>query len=289
MAGSGLPAGVPEKEIPPSYPGDVTYYFPINLGGATGYGKGSATGVFFPKGYGYPSTIDVILFFHGNKQSWNTIQDYWKPGNSHFIALREAINEAGKQVVLIAPTMGGYPGQSGNMTGTLDEHGKSADDLLDDAMLYMSLWMPQYKGKATPKVGKVVLSAHSGGGETLLRQTMLMSKYAANIRACWGFDCTYGWAATSPNVDNWIKWARFHGNVDNRFYYQKGTAGVAGADTETVATGIKKIAEGAAPLPGGGPKDKPVYQKLGNVRVHGSSIEHYNQMNDNFPDLVDAL
>lgn len=283
MAGFGLPKGVPEKEEPPTFPGAVTYYFPVNLGGYTGYGKGSATGVFFPRNFALgTATLDVVLFFHGDKQGWRTVQDFWMPGNSHFIALREAINDSGKKLVLIAPTMGYDPDVSGNQTGTLDEHGKSADMLLDDVMLFMSLQMPQYQGKPLPKVGKIIMAAHSAGGQTMLRQTMMMRKYIANIRGCWGFDCTYDWHTTRPNVDNWIKWARFRGDVDNRIYYKKGSG------TAEVAMGVKKIAEGKDPLPDS-PRGKPIYQKLPNVRVHGSDLEHYNQMNDNFPDLIEQL
>src|SRR5262249_38403138 len=152
-----------------------TFYFPIDLGGATGADSGSVTGVFFPQGYGYPSTIDVVIFFHGNKQQWNTIQDFWKPKNGHDITLREDVNSSGKKVVLIAPTMGDLPGYSGNYTGALDQSGKSADLLLDNVRDYMKQKVPQYKDRK-PEIGNIVLAAHSGGGETLLRQTLLMSR-----------------------------------------------------------------------------------------------------------------
>src|SRR5262249_10815003 len=159
-----------------------------------------------------PDPIDIVLFFHGDKQKWSTIWDYWKPGSVHDIALRQAINDAGKSVVLIAPTMGRKPGASGKMTGSLDEPG-GADDLLDDVRDFLQAKVPQYKKR--PAVGRICLAAHSGGGETMLRQTMLMKKYAPNIRACWGFDCTYGFTHTSPNADNWITWAMFHRNVEH--------------------------------------------------------------------------
>jgi hypothetical protein len=279
-----LPDNVPfDAEKPPKFPGDITYYFPIPLGGKTGAPGGCpVTGVFIPKGFTYPSTIDVVLFFHGNKQQWSTIQDYWMPGGVHHIRLRQDVNDSGKQVILVAPTMGSNPGWSGDMTGDLDT--KGADDLLDDVMVILAGWDPHYINKDLPKVGSIALAAHSGGGETLLRQTMLMKKYRGNIRACWGFDCTYDWAAirklgTGSNAENWIQWAVSRGDVENHFHYQKGSSSDPNTDTETVALAIGAMASGKAPLPG-----KPgVSQKLPNVQVHPSADGHYDQLNKNFP------
>src|SRR5262245_62445068 len=96
-----LPANVPPVEKqptslfpfpPPVGPAEATYYFPIPLD------KCSPTGVFFPAGYGFPCTMNVIVYFHGHKLGeFETINQYWG-GNLHDIRLREDINATGKQV-----------------------------------------------------------------------------------------------------------------------------------------------------------------------------------------------
>ncbi len=99
------PPPVPVAERPPSDgPSRVTWYFPIALP------ETNPTGVFLPNGFGYPRELDVILFFHGNKQGlWKTINQYWH-GDIMNITLRENVNDSGKNAVLVAPTMGDVPG-----------------------------------------------------------------------------------------------------------------------------------------------------------------------------------
>jgi hypothetical protein len=104
-----LPKGVPVDERPSTkgVPAEVTWYFPIALT------QTNPTGVFLPKGFGYPRELDVILFFHGNKQGlWDTINQYWH-GDIWNITLRENVNDSGKNAVLVAPTMGLKPGFGG--------------------------------------------------------------------------------------------------------------------------------------------------------------------------------
>jgi hypothetical protein len=121
-----LDARVPPVERPPTSfpvdvrqaatygPADVTWYFPIKLPGT------NPTGVFVPKGFGYEAEVDVILFFHGNKivggnRDFTFINQYWH-GTMNNVSLREDLNAAGKRALLVAPTMGDFPGHS--MTDT---------------------------------------------------------------------------------------------------------------------------------------------------------------------------
>jgi hypothetical protein len=68
-----LPANVPPVEHPlwaahPSDaggPAEATYYFPIEVMPS---GQPNATGVFFPTGFKFPGTINVIVYFHGHKK-----------------------------------------------------------------------------------------------------------------------------------------------------------------------------------------------------------------------------
>src|SRR5262249_37191194 len=87
-----LYAGQSQNYLYPVGPGDATYYFPVKV-----MPNGpNATGVFFPDGYKYPDTIDVIIYFHGHKAGeYRNINEYWS-GKVHKIRLREDINDTGK-------------------------------------------------------------------------------------------------------------------------------------------------------------------------------------------------
>src|SRR5262249_45633693 len=118
-----LPVGVPDVQKPGAAnvgPPEATYYFPIPLGGKTpGH---PVTGVFLPNGFTFAKEMDVILFFHGNQRgpkmpsSWlfDTIYEYWGgsfPKGAPPIQFRDDLIKSKKRsVVLIAPTLGQYPG-----------------------------------------------------------------------------------------------------------------------------------------------------------------------------------
>src|SRR5947209_13920920 len=57
-----------EPVFPAIGPADTTWYFPIALD------KTNPTGVFIPPGFSFGKEVDVILYFHGNKQGlWDNI------------------------------------------------------------------------------------------------------------------------------------------------------------------------------------------------------------------------
>jgi hypothetical protein len=206
-----LPSGVPPVEKqptslfpfpPPVGPAEATYYFPI-----TALKKCNPTGVFFPYGYHFTPVIDVILFFHGFKwptgvprQEFTNINEYWN-GNLHGIRFREDINASGKQVVLIAPTLGTYPGSSNHK----DDMGiftkpTGGDDFLEEVRGWIGKYVPQYASRPgpkpgtttslTPTIGKLVLAGHSGAGIILATQAKGMKTPICEV---WGFDCMYGY------------------------------------------------------------------------------------------------
>jgi hypothetical protein len=188
-----LPNGVPPVELPPTSmfpyqpkigPGTATYYFPINMS------KVSPTGVFFPANYAFPSTMNVILYFHGHKQGdFKTINQYWG-GNLHNIRLREDINETGKQAVLIAPTMGEFPGSVLNPDMGIFRDPGGGDAFLGEVAQWIGKYVHQYRDKGiTPGIGNVVLAGHSGAGGILSQQAKSMK---SNVCEVWGFDSMYG-------------------------------------------------------------------------------------------------
>jgi len=186
-----LPADVPPIEQqptslfpfpPPVGPAEATYYFPIPLDGC------NPTGVFFPAGFKFTSPINVLLYFHGHKLGeFKTINQYWN-GNLHGIRLREDVNAAGKNVVLIAPTMGENPGSSLNPAMGIFRQPGGGDDFLAEVARWIGKYVPQYN-KAAPGIGNVVLAGHSGAGGILSQQAKTMTSRVCEV---WGFDSMYG-------------------------------------------------------------------------------------------------
>ncbi len=198
-----LPPGVPPLEQPPTSmfpfqnfgPGEATYYFPIPLA------QCNPTGVFFPTGLGFPSKINVILYFHGHKLGeFTNINEYWA-GSLHDIRLRHDINDSGKKAVLIAPTLGALPGSSLNADMGIFRQAGGGDDFLAEVTRWIGKYVPQYKGVA-PQVGNVVLAGHSGAGGILSQQAKTMKTPICEV---WGFDSMYGQGKGIDVAGEWTK------------------------------------------------------------------------------------
>jgi hypothetical protein len=184
-----LPPGIPpvEKEPTSDGPGEATYYFPVPLDGC------NPTGVFFPTGYSFPCTMNVILYFHGHMLGeFKTINEYWD-GSLHDIRLREDINASGKQAVLIAPTLGEFPGRSLHKDMGIFSQAGAGDDFLAEVARWIGKYVPQYTArKLKPGIGNVVLAGHSGAGGILSRQAKTMQSRVCEV---WGFDSMCGQAS----------------------------------------------------------------------------------------------
>jgi len=219
-----LPASVPPIEQPPTSmfpypppigPGTATYYFPIPKEGC------NPTGVFFPSGFSFTSPINVIVYFHGHKLGeFKTINQYWS-GNIHNIRLREDVNASGKNVVLIAPTMGEKPGSGLNADMGIFRNAGAGDEFLAEVARWIGKYVPQFN-KTTPEIGKIVLAGHSGAGGILSQQAKTMKSQVSEV---WGFDSMYGqgWLdkAHTKAIDvsgNWIKTAQQRQTIDLDFY-----------------------------------------------------------------------
>lgn len=190
-----LPSNVPPVEHPlwAEHPSDVggpaeaTYYFPIEVMPS---GQPNATGVFFPAGFKFPGTINVIVYFHGHKKKeFTTINEYWS-GKKHDLYLRQFINSTGKQAVLIAPTMGAEPGSGINVGMGIFANPGAVDGFLAEVVDWISKYVPQYAdSKRRPEIGNIVLAGHSGAGGILSHQIRTMSSPVCEV---WGFDTMYG-------------------------------------------------------------------------------------------------
>jgi hypothetical protein len=214
-----LPPGVPPLEGPtatapladkmpvstwPAGPARFTWYFPLLLEGAY------PTGVFIPKGFSYGRDVDVILFFHGNKRGrglspFQYINEYWH-GKYYNVDLRGDLNDSRMNAILVAPTMGDFPGHGLGSAdlGIFKEPG-AGDCFLRHVMQWLGTVDPNYASKGgVPQVRKVVLAGHSGGGSAIYNQMLSMN---SNICEIWGFDIVYG------DANGWIWFAINRRNI----------------------------------------------------------------------------
>jgi hypothetical protein len=170
------------------------------------------SGIFIPKNFLPQQQLDLVLYLHGHKGASPgndvSINGYWNSKIQHF-ALREEVNNSGRNVIFVAPTLGPLS-QAGNLTSA-----KGFDSYLTKVLAALN---EHYVRKnSLPKIegfGKIILAAHSGGGSPMLRIAELKgSANAPKISECWGFDSVYG------NVEKrWVDWAAAHREAKLFFY-----------------------------------------------------------------------
>jgi len=216
------PTATPTLLDTKSQPEGTTLYVKIPLGGEKP--AQPMTGIFIPSSYRINSQVDLIIYLHGyhtddvvegkasvrgcypskslpsNKYCYPsnlTINQYWNKATYPFFALREGVNASGKNAILIAPTLGPL-----SQTGNLVNPG-GFDAYLDQVMASLSAYGP-YQGRQFPRVSNIILACHSGGGLPMRKIALSKERYAANIRECWGFDCTYN-SGDAAGWSNWVK------------------------------------------------------------------------------------
>jgi hypothetical protein len=192
----------PEKQE--TDPPQLTLYFRMPHGG-----EGSAkplTAVFFPRSFRPDAPLDCIVWLQGHHPSVpsQSIDRYLSGAWIPYFRFREAINETGKNVVLIAPTLGAH-----SEAGALVRPG-GFDAWMDRVLASITNQAPM-SGR-TPQVRHLILACHSGGGSPMRIIARGTRKYAGNLRECWGFDCMYNW----PDPTEWPDWAR--SNPDKRLF-----------------------------------------------------------------------
>ena len=241
-------------------PADRTWYFPIDVG-VKGF---KTTGVFIPQGFGYAQEVDVILYFHGNKQGdFKTINEYWN-GNLHSIQLREDLNGAGKSALLIAPTLGENPGHGLTGNDDLGNFGKpgTGTAYLDEVMDWLGKYEPRYaQNCVTPRVRKVILAGHSGGGNPIHLQ---MDSMKAKVCETWCFDVVYG------EVSDWIRFAFYNPTKKVTFYHA-----VQSLDSLAKLIKLKQLTDTGMMLSGGS-------RPLDNMEIIKGASEHFHCLTDNF-------
>jgi hypothetical protein len=192
--------------------------------------------VYLPKDAG-KTGLNVIIWLHG----W-AVGDYKKnifgpDETGHSNQLREGVDAAGSDVVLIAPfldevhpvpdptpkdpshTKASNPESLGNIKA------KGVDAYLDEIL---GLLAPRL-GKTTlnsTNIDKLVIACHSGGGEMMrpLANMLNPKTLGPKLVECWGFDCMYS------SGDTYAAWTdalpgKLGSSTAFYFYLAEGTLG----------------------------------------------------------------
>lgn len=215
-----IPQFISEDLSVPGY----TCYVKIHIG------KGNypldMTGIYVPSSFNPALPVDVILYLHGMTGTfpggYSRIKDYWSVTKlpEYDLRIREEINAGGKNVVLVAPSMGKSPNSYIN---TLSGKKGGLDDYLGRVLSAVNTYIVQKRYNA-PAINfrNVILSAHSAGG----RQMRMISAqsnpvYGPKIIECWGFDSLY------TGVKGWLEWAKNNPEKKLFIYFKFSTAGNA--------------------------------------------------------------
>jgi Putative peptidoglycan binding domain len=205
-----LGALIKREDQPPG----TTLYLDIRLGGERP--ARPMTGVFIPAGYRPQPQIDLVVYLHGHKSQHPrvAIDEYWNLSRFPYWPLREELNVTGKNVVLVAPTLGPRAEAGGLVRpGGLDTY-------LNQVLAALREYGPYKNAEQAPEIGSIILACHSGGGYPMRQLVGLKDRAAARIRECWAFDCLYN--RGDPQL--WASWARARPDARLFVHYQISTA-----------------------------------------------------------------
>jgi len=144
-------------------PPGTTLYVEIDLKIVDKFGITAppVTGIFIPDGYRPGAAVDLILYLHGFKAEAikrQAIDQYWNSQRFPYGALREGANASGRNVILVAPTLGSHSEAKRLLaTGGLDGY-------LSQVLSALAAYGPFRPAAATPALGSLILACHSGGG-----------------------------------------------------------------------------------------------------------------------------
>lgn len=189
-------------------------YLPISIGAMNNNGTAAPamTGVYVPRAFRPRQPWTVLLYLHGHKGNnyQRSIRDIWNPQQGRKAMLREALERSGRNIVMIAPTLGNRS-QAGWLTqaGGLDR--------------FLQVVLPQISSRLrlpqSPSLNQIVLACHSGGGSPMLSLAHGSSASTRHIRECWGFDSMYNQGSDR----SWGAWADRNPGSRLFVYYLAGT------------------------------------------------------------------
>jgi hypothetical protein len=208
---AGAPKLLKREAVPPG----TTLYLEIDLKIKDKFGivAPPMTGVFIPDRYTPEGPVDVVLYLHGHKGGEMRklgIDQYWNSKRFAYGALREHFNNSGRAAVFVAPSL-----------GSRSEAGQLLEPRGLDTFIAQVLAGMRANGVGGPslRLGNLILACHSGGGLPMRKLSGATGAAVANLRECWGFDCTYN----GGDDTYWAGWARKKPGGKCYFYYIRGS------------------------------------------------------------------
>jgi hypothetical protein len=213
-----------------STPAQSTLYVDIDLKIVDKFGivAPPMTGIFITDGYVPGAAVDLILYLHGHKAEAirrQGIDQYWNSQRFPYGALREGINASGRNIILVAPTLG-----SCSEAKRLLEPG-GLDAYLAHVLAAVRAYSPDRQVQSPPALGNLILACHSGGGSPMRQLAGGRDRAVAHIRECWGYDCTYN----KGDDVIWAGWARARPNARVYIYY------IPGSKTARLAESLRNM------------------------------------------------
>jgi hypothetical protein len=207
---SGIPSLARTESVPPLR----TFYFEINLQAknADGTTAPTLTGVYLPTSFSLHSPLHVVLYLHGFKGQQNrmAIDQVWSLRRGPAGGLREAVLRAGRNTILIAPTLGTRSDAGWLVTpGGLDRFlSQVMNGIGQHAQINTSL-----------NITSLALACHSGGGRPMRQIATVGNQALSLVRECWAFDSMYN------RGDDlfWAQWAARRPGSRMFVYYRRGT------------------------------------------------------------------
>jgi hypothetical protein len=176
------------------------------------------TGIYVPRNCRADLPVNILLYLHGHHRGgqWPptlTINEYWNRARYPYFALREGVLASGRNVILVAPTLG-PTSQSGWLTSS-----DGLERYIDLVRAALRAYQPRFAAApAPPELGQIILACHSGGGKSMLSIARGHGAYENRIKQCWGFDCLYN----DADPQHWADWARMHPDATLFVHYGNG-------------------------------------------------------------------
>ena len=232
IAATGVPQLICEDVTTPGY----TCYVHIKTG--IHNKQLNITGIYAPSSFNPSQPVDVLLYLHGMTATFPgfcaKIAEYWSLVElpKYDLRIREEVNAAGKNILLIAPWLGALPNAEENknnigINGGLDSYLQKVLDAVNE-------YVVKRRFKTSPiQFNNIILSAHSAGG-VLMRKIAIANNpvYGSKVIECWGFDSLY----EGPSL--WNRWAAAN-NSKRLFLYYKDVRVKANAGN--LATETRKL------------------------------------------------
>ena len=134
--------------------------------------------IFLPRGHRPSERVDLVVHFHGwNNSVARTLARY---------RLVDQLVASGKNAVLVVPE--GPFNAPDSAGGKLSESGGFARFMAE--VMSVLAKQPEYSALAQPRIGRIILSGHSGGGE-VIAEIVDHGGMERNADEVWLFDALY--------------------------------------------------------------------------------------------------